>query len=80
MGIWFLEDVSQGVGAITPAVLLRNGMTTAEIEALMAEVRLDGRQVNSCLLSIVSHLRSMIKSTNDEIFVVYGRIPLQDEI
>jgi len=79
MGIWFLEDVSQGVGAITPAVLLRNGMTTAEIEALMAEVRLDGRQVNSSTV-IVSHLRSMMKSTNDEIYIVYGRIPLQDEI
>ena len=79
MGIWFLEDVSQGVGAITPAVLLRNGTTTEEIEALMAEVRLDGRQVNSSTV-IVSHLRSMMKSTNDEIYIVYGRIPLQDEI
>jgi hypothetical protein len=38
-GMRFLEDVSQGVGAITPAVLTRHGMSTEEIEAMIAEVR-----------------------------------------
>jgi len=39
MGMWFLEDVSQGVGAISPAVLTRNGMSTEDIMAMMSEVR-----------------------------------------
>jgi hypothetical protein len=39
MGMWFLEDVSQGIGAITPAVLSRNGMPMEEIEALIGDVR-----------------------------------------
>ncbi len=43
MGAWFLEDILQGIGAITPAVLKRNGMSMEEIKALIADVIVDLR-------------------------------------
>jgi hypothetical protein len=39
MGMYFLADCMQGVGAISMAVLTRNGMSTEDVEAMVAEVK-----------------------------------------
>lgn len=39
LGVYFLADALEGVGAVSMAVLTRNGMTTEEVDSMAAEIK-----------------------------------------